>query len=56
MRARRVISLKSVLHNTDDLWLFVMLSDAQAVSGPLLSSRVFVSRRCCPLRLFISSG
>jgi hypothetical protein len=31
-RARRVISLKAVRHNNDDLWSFVMLPDAPAVS------------------------
>jgi hypothetical protein len=55
-RARSAISLKSVPQNDDDLWSFVMLPDAPAVSGPLLFSQVFVSRRCWPLWLFISSG
>jgi hypothetical protein len=32
MRARRAISLKSVRHGNDDLWSFVMLPDASAVS------------------------
>jgi hypothetical protein len=45
-RVRRVISLNSVPHNDGDLWLFVMLPDAPAVSAPLLPSRVLVSRWC----------
>jgi hypothetical protein len=35
-RARSAISLNSVPQNDDDLWSFVMLPDAPAVSGPLL--------------------
>jgi hypothetical protein len=35
-RARRAISLKSVLHSDDDLWSFVMLPDAPPVSELLL--------------------
>jgi hypothetical protein len=31
-RARRAISLKAVRHGNDDLWSFVMLPDAPAVS------------------------
>jgi hypothetical protein len=31
-RARRVISLKSMPHSDDDLWLFVMLPNDQPVS------------------------
>jgi hypothetical protein len=31
-RARRAINLKAVRHNNDDLWSFVMLPDAPAVS------------------------
>jgi hypothetical protein len=34
-RARRIVSLKSVPHNHDDLFSFVMLPDAPAVSGLL---------------------
>jgi hypothetical protein len=45
-RARRAISLKSVSHNDDDLWSFVMLPDAPEVSAPLLPPRALVSRRC----------
>jgi hypothetical protein len=37
-RARRAISLKVVRHSNDDLWSFVMLSDAPAVSRPSFSS------------------
>jgi hypothetical protein len=33
-RARRAISLKAVRHGNDDLWSFVMLPDAPAVSRP----------------------
>jgi hypothetical protein len=33
-RARRAISLKAVRHGNNDLWLFVMLPDATAVSRP----------------------
>jgi hypothetical protein len=46
MRVRRTISLKSVPHSDDDLWLFVMLPDAPAVSAPLLPSQVLVSHWC----------
>jgi hypothetical protein len=37
-RVRRVVNLKAVPHNDDDLWLFVMLPDAGPVSTafPLL--------------------
>jgi hypothetical protein len=34
MRARRAISLKSMSHGNDDLWSFIMLPDAPAVSDP----------------------
>jgi hypothetical protein len=44
-RARCAISLKSVPHSDDDLWSFVMLPDAPAVSAPL-PPRVLVSRWC----------
>jgi hypothetical protein len=33
MRARSAISLKAVRHDNDDLWSFIMLPDAPAVSG-----------------------
>jgi hypothetical protein len=36
-RARRVISLKAVMHNNDGLWSFVMLPDAPPVSRLPLS-------------------
>jgi hypothetical protein len=42
-RARRAVSLKSVPHSDDDLWLFMMLPDAPAVSASLLPSWVLVS-------------
>jgi hypothetical protein len=36
-RARRAINLRSVPHGRDNLWSFIMLPDAPAVSGlPLL--------------------
>jgi hypothetical protein len=35
-RVRRAVSLKSMPHGDDDLWSFVMLPDAPAVSAPLL--------------------
>jgi hypothetical protein len=46
MRARCTISLRSVPHSDDDLWSFVMLSDAPAVSALLLSLWVLVSYSC----------
>jgi hypothetical protein len=45
-RARHAINLRTVPHSNDDLWSFVMLPDAPAVSGPLLPSRSLVSRWC----------
>jgi hypothetical protein len=36
-RARRVVNLKVVLHNDDELWSFVMLPDTQPVSTIFLS-------------------
>jgi hypothetical protein len=41
-RARRAASLKSVPHSHDDLWSFVMLPGAPAVSGllPISSFRI----------------
>jgi hypothetical protein len=45
-RARRAISLRSVPHGHDDLWSFIMLPDAPAVSGPPFPSRSLVSRWC----------
>jgi hypothetical protein len=39
-RVRHAISLKSVPHSDDDLWSFVMLPNAPAVSLPLLPSQV----------------
>jgi hypothetical protein len=51
-RARRAISLKSVRHGSDDIWLFVMLPDAPAESRPLSSPRFLTMNRCdlnsCP--------
>jgi hypothetical protein len=45
-RARCAISLKTVPHSNDDLWSFIMLPDAPAVSGPLLPFRSLVSHWC----------
>jgi hypothetical protein len=45
-RARRAISLKTVPHSNNDLWSFIMLPDAPAVSGPLFPSWFLVSRWC----------
>jgi hypothetical protein len=41
-RARCAVSLKSVPHDDDDLWSFVMLPDDAAVSAPLVLPWVFV--------------
>jgi hypothetical protein len=46
IRARLAVSLKSVPHSDDDLWSFVMLPDAPAVSTPLLPAWVFISHSC----------
>jgi hypothetical protein len=45
-RARRVINLRSVPHNNDDLWSFIMLPDATAVSGLPLPFRSLAMHRC----------
>jgi hypothetical protein len=45
-RTRRTISLKSVPHNDDDLWSFVMLPDAPAVSALLFPLWVLVLYSC----------
>jgi hypothetical protein len=45
-RARRVISLRSVLHGNNNLWSFIMLPDAPAVSGPPFPFQSLVSRWC----------
>jgi hypothetical protein len=45
-RARRAISLSLVPHSHDNLWSFIMLPDAPAVSEPPpFSSQSFVSRQ-----------
>jgi hypothetical protein len=44
-RARRAISLKAGRHNNDDLWLFIMLPDAPAVSRPSFFSCSFATHR-----------
>jgi hypothetical protein len=54
-RARHAISLKAVRHSNDDLWSFVMLSDAPAVSrssSPLISSQ----RTDVVLIVFLAEG
>jgi hypothetical protein len=45
-RARRAISLKFVPHGHDDLWSFIMLPDAPAVSGSSFSPRSLAAHRC----------
>jgi hypothetical protein len=46
-RARRAISLNTVRHNNDDLWSFVMLPDAPAVSrSSFLSYSPAAYQRC----------
>jgi hypothetical protein len=44
-RARRAISLKAGRHSNDDLWSFVMLPDAPAVSRPSSFPRCFETHR-----------
>jgi hypothetical protein len=55
MRARRAISLKSVPHGNDDLWSFIMLPDAPAVSEPPFPSQS-LHRICAVLTVVISRG
>jgi hypothetical protein len=55
-RVRRAVSLKSVPHGDDDLWSFVMLLDAPAVSAPLLPPRVFCVAFMSVLMILISRG
>jgi hypothetical protein len=45
-RARRTISLKAGRHGNDDLWSFVMLPDALAVSRPSSLPRSLATHRC----------
>jgi hypothetical protein len=45
-RARRAISLKAVRHDNDDLWSFIMLPDAPAVSGSSSPSHSLTTYRC----------
>jgi hypothetical protein len=45
-RARCAISLKFVRHDNDDLWSFVMLPDAPAVSRPPSPPRFLATHRC----------
>jgi hypothetical protein len=46
MRARRAINVKSVRHDNNDLWSFVMLLDAPTVSRPPFSPRSLAMHRC----------
>jgi hypothetical protein len=45
IRARRAINLRSVPHGCDDLWSFIMLPEAPAVSRLPLSSWSLATRR-----------
>jgi hypothetical protein len=54
-RARRTINLKSVPHSHDDLWSFIMLPDAPAVSG-LPSILGLLKRTSVILMVVISRG
>jgi hypothetical protein len=54
-RARRAISLKAGRHSNDELWSFVMLRDAPAVSRPSSFPYSLVTCRCDPDSLFFSS-
>jgi hypothetical protein len=55
-RARRAISLKAGRHNNDDLWSFVMLRDAPAVSRPSSLSRSLAMYRCSHDSSFSAEG
>jgi hypothetical protein len=55
-RARRTINLKVGRHNNDELWSFVMLPDAQAVSRPSSFPRSLTMHRCSLNNLFFSGG
>jgi hypothetical protein len=45
-RARCTVNLRTMPTDNDDLWSFIMLSDAPPVSRLPLSFRFFVVRRC----------
>jgi hypothetical protein len=45
-RARRAINLRAVKHSNDDLWSFVTLPDAPAVSRPSFRSSSLTAYRC----------
>jgi hypothetical protein len=45
-RARRAINLRSVPHGRDNLWSFIMLPDAPAVSGLPLPFRSLAMHWC----------
>jgi hypothetical protein len=45
-RASRAISLKAVRHSNDDLWSFVMLPDAPAVSRSPFPSYSLAAYQC----------
>jgi hypothetical protein len=55
-RARRAISLKAVRHSNDDLWSFVMLPDAPAVSSPPFLHSLATRRRDSDVSLFLAEG
>jgi hypothetical protein len=55
-RARRSISLKARRYNNDELWSFVMLSDAAAVSRLSSIPRSVVMHRCDLNSSFFSRG
>jgi hypothetical protein len=55
-RARHSISLKAGLHSNDDLWSFVMLPDAPAVSRPSSFPRSLGAHQCDPDSRFLAEG
>jgi hypothetical protein len=55
-RARRAISLKASRHNNDDLWSFIMLPDALAVSRPSFLSRSLATYQCGFDSHFLAEG
>jgi hypothetical protein len=55
-RARRTINLKAGRHNNDELWSFVMLPDAQAVSRPSSFPHSLATHQCGLNNSFFSGG
>jgi hypothetical protein len=53
-RSRHAISLKAGRYSNDELWSFVMLPDAQAVSRLSSLPRSLVTHRCDLNSLFFS--